>query len=283
MKRLTLFAFLSVIIFAGLASAECALSVNLVNQEPHPAIPGEYVKLLFQLSGLEYSTCNDVTFELLERYPISFDPDHKSVVTTKSGTFTEDFDTRFTIPYEVRVDASAIDGEAPLKVRYKSVNSKTYLSREFNLSVKDVRTDFEIFVKDYDFAEETLTFEILNTGKNDVEALTIEIPEQENVRVHGATTKIVGSLDSNDFTTAEFQGNLSKGNVRLKIRYTDEINARRNVEKLVPFEPKYFERSNDKNESEIPVLFWAVPVAVILIAFIFYRRHRKRKRKKLLE
>lgn len=283
MKRLMLFALLSAIILAGPASAECALSANLVNQEPHPAIPGEYVKLLFQVSGLEHSKCSDVTFELLERYPVSFDPGYESVITTKAGTFTENFDARFTVPYEVRVDASAIDGEAPLKVRYKSVNAKTYVSNEFNLSVKDVRTDFEIFVRNYDFAEETLTLEILNTGKNDVEALTIEMPEQENVAVHGATTKIVGSLDSNDFTTADFKAVPSRGDVRLKIRYTDEINARRDVEKLIKFEPKHFERSKDKNEDGNPVLVWAVPAAVVLIAIVLYRRHRKRKRKKLLE
>ena len=279
-KILVLFAFLLVIIFTNLISANCALNVNFVNQDPYPAVPGEYVKLLFQLRGLEESECGDAFFELVEEHPISFDPGFKSRFIGNSGTFAKDFDSYFALPYKVRVDANALEGDVPIKVRYGSVDSKFYLSKEFNLSVKDVKTDFEVFVKDY--APPTLTFEILNIGKSDVESLTLEIPEQENIIMQGASRNIVGSLDSNDFTTSYFTAVPSKGNIYLKIHYTDEINVRRTVDKTASFDPKYFV-SNREDKNNNSIFTWIAAVVAITIIFIFYRWHKKRKRKKLLK
>ena len=49
-------------------SAEaCSLDVKMVNQDPYPAIPGDYVKIVFQVEGISNSDCGEIEFELAEK------------------------------------------------------------------------------------------------------------------------------------------------------------------------------------------------------------------------
>lgn len=234
---------------------------------------------MFQLDGVSNPDCKDVFFELKEDYPLSFDPGFNSRITTEGGTYAKDFSSYLIIPYEARIDRDALDGDTPIEVQFGTVSGSVSFSEEFNLNIKEVRVDFEIFVKDYNPATNLLTLEILNIGKNDIEALTVEIPEQENIRVKGAPRNVVGSLDSNDFTTAEFEAVPSEGNINLRIYYTDETNARRSLNKTVQFNPKYFEGNGD--ESRGTFIYAVVIMIIAAVAYYFYRRHKKHKRKHL--
>jgi len=72
---LTIFICLAILFsFSSLTfvSAEgCNLDVSLINQDPYPATPGDYVKLVFQVNGVSNPQCGTVEFELLEQYPLS--------------------------------------------------------------------------------------------------------------------------------------------------------------------------------------------------------------------
>ena len=46
----------------------CDLEVSLLNQDPYPAVPGDYVKLVFQIKDISGADCNDMTFKLVEKY-----------------------------------------------------------------------------------------------------------------------------------------------------------------------------------------------------------------------
>jgi len=269
------------------SAATCDLDATLINQDPRPAVPGDYVELLFQLKGLENFDCENIYFELVGRYPISFDPGVDSIITVKAGTYTKNFNSNLVVPYKVRVDSDALDGNTPLEVRYGSSKSTSYvfpesfLTEEFDLNVKDVRTDFEIFIKNYDPKTNTLTFEILNIGKSDVEALTLEILEQSNIIIKGSSRNIIGSLDSNDFSTAEFEAIPEAGNVDLIIYYTDEINVRRSINKTVSFFPEYFKDRSSDEKSNL-TLYLIIFVIIVGVAYYFYRRRKHENRKKLL-
>ncbi len=61
---------LAVILMLGtLISAACSPDASLINQDPYPAIPGDYVKVVFQIDGLENPECGIVTFGIKEEYP----------------------------------------------------------------------------------------------------------------------------------------------------------------------------------------------------------------------
>ncbi|MEK6850524.1 MAG: hypothetical protein AABX85_03040 [Nanoarchaeota archaeon] len=79
MKRLVtwplfMFVLVGFISLTNFVHAEsCSPTVTLLNQDPYPVIPGEYVKLVFQIEGLANSECGKVYFELIEDYPMKFD------------------------------------------------------------------------------------------------------------------------------------------------------------------------------------------------------------------
>ncbi len=285
-KRLIVAFLLTVLVFPTLVSAACNLEASLINQDPYPAVPGDYVRLLFQLKGLEDPSCENIYFELVEEYPVSFDPGVDSVTNVRAGTFTKNFNSYLMMPYKVRIDADALDGDTPFEVRYASTSLSTsipatFYSSEFNLNIQDVKSDFEIFVKEYKPSTNVLTFEILNIGETDIEALTIEIIPQDGIVVKGASRNIIGSLDSNDFTTADFEAKPSKGEIDLIIYYTDSINVRRSINKTVMFDPEPFEGRNN-GESSNTTTYLILLVIIGSIGYYFYRRHKKKQEKKKL-
>ncbi len=277
MKKTFFLAFVSVFLI-GLVGADCTLTPELINQDPYPAVPGDYVTLVFQLKGVENSECGTVDFELLENYPIKFDPNASSKVIVSSGTFVKDYVSYLRVPYKVRLDSNALDGENKIEVRYSSSgNQDISVIKSFNITVEDFRTDFEVFVKNYDPSAGKITFEILNTGRNDVEALTIMIESGDNLVVRGPLTNIVGSLDSNDFTTADFEVLAEEGNIHLTLSYTDSINERRTIEENVFFDPEPFYNKAEAENKKSPTFYVVAGVIAIGILWFFYRRHKNRK------
>jgi hypothetical protein len=283
MKKI-LIAFMLFALSLNLISATCTLTPTLINQDPIHAVPGEYVTLIFQVEGVENPECRNVYFELIESYPISFDPGTSPSVTVVGGTFVKDYVSYLRVPYKVRIDANAVDGESKIDVRYghSTAAPDFYFTKSFNLSVKDVRSDFEIYVKNYDPVTKRITFEILNTGENDVEALTLEVKNQDAITLRGPGTNIIGSLDSNDFTTADFEATAASGEIDLVMYYTDSINTRRTLEKTIYFDSQPFVDKSSENGGS-----WTTYIILLLIvagiAYYFYRRHKKKKeRHKLL-
>ena len=274
---------IAIIFLSSNVSAVCNLDASLINQDPYPAIPGDYVTIVFQLAGFENPDCKDVYFELIENYPLKLDPGVSASVSVKAGTFVEDSSSYLKIPYKVRIDANALDGNQEISVRYRSSGapSGTYTIEKLNLNIQDVKTDFEAFIKNYNPITGKITFEILNIGKNDVEALTLYIPSQDNIVVRGTSTNIIGSLDSNDYTTADFDALANNGEINITLTYTDSINERRILKKVIVFDSAPF-YNKIESEKKTPTTYYVVGVVIVLaVAYYFYRRHREKKRKAL--
>lgn len=274
-KVLILVSFLLAI---GFVSAVCDIEVTMVNQDPYPAVPGEYVKLVFQVEGIENPECIEVYVELIPGYPLVLDPNQTTKVSAKAGTFVRDFGSHLIVPFKVRVDEDAIEGETSIEVMTsQGVGQISTRTSRFNLTVEDPQTDFEVYIKDYDYGTNTITFELLNIGESDVEALTVEIPDQENIEIKGPYRDVVGDLDSNEYTTADFEAIPSGGEIRLTILYTDTIGTRRSLEKIVVFDSKYF--TNRKADQGGLSIFSYVIIFLILVVIIYwlYTRYKKKK------
>lgn len=286
MKKSVLVVFiLGIMLFSlsGVFAEGCDLDVSLINQDPYPAIPGDYVKIVFQVDGVDNPECRQVDFELLEQYPLIFDPDEIGRYTVEGGGFDQDFSSYLLAPYKVRIDGDALDGGNPIEVQYRYGGNPGFETKKFSLEVEDTRADFEVHIKDYSFATRTLTFEILNIAEDDVEALTIEVPKQEGIIVKGSNINIEGDLDSNDYLTTSFEAVPERGFIELSLTYTDNINERRTVDKKVFFEPEYFEdRIADQKKTGVGTyIFWIVVLGIIV--YFFYRRHKKNKKKKEMQ
>ncbi len=265
------------IFFLQFVSATCVLGVELVNQDPYPALPGEYVELVFQVSGVENPDCGGAVFELIPKYPFSLEEGEEAQRILQGSTYIQGYKKEWIVPYKLMVNSNALDGSKELEVRYnKGVSmGDTYFSKEFNISVEDVRTDFEVSVKDYDKENKEILFEILNIGEHNVEALTIEIPEQKNVILRKGPRMIIGSLDSNEEETFTFNAELKRGEINLTIIYTDQVNERRSINKSVFFEPSYFQATKKSGGS-----FWIYLILIGVIVFVIFWIRKKRKDKK---
>lgn len=269
--------FLGMFVLPLVSAAGCNLDVSMINQDPYPAIPGDYVKVVFQIDGIQSTDCGTVTFRVKESFPISLDPNVTNEKTINSGTYTQGgYSSFFLAPYKLRVSEDAIEGDNPIEVAFSSKNGAEIL-KEFNLYVQDSHADFELYVKNYDPLTRTLTFEILNIEDVDVEALTLEIPKQDNISVKGANKKVLGDLDSNEYTTADFEATVNDGSVDIKIIYTDSINVRREIVKTVEFDSGYF---TDRNGSEKSKPVWLYVLVVLIVAWFVWKQVKKNRAKK---
>ena len=258
-----------------LSAAVCNLQPILLNQDPYPAIPGESVKVVFQINGMTNTVCKDVKVTIKEDFPFSLAGGYSSTIYATSGTYFKDFNSFLLAPYNLKVDPDAADGTNNIDLEIDSSGSGK-ITYSFDIEVSDSRTDFEIFVKEYNPDTRILTFQILNTGENDVEALTVDIPNQENIAVKGSARNIVGSLDSNDDTTFSFEGIPKDGNIDLILVYTDGINERRTLEKIVSFNSDLFEGRGVKEGRSI--WFYITIILVLVWLFMGYRKRKNKKR-----
>ncbi len=260
------------------AEAVCDLDVSLINQDPYPAVPGDYVKLVFQLEGIDGADCDDITFDLLSDYPIGFNPGESGLRTFKRVNYLKDYESNILIPYEVRINKDALDGANPIEVRAQSKGDAS-LSKVFDIEVSDVRAAFEIYVKDYSYTTNEITIEILNIEASDIEALTIEIPKQDNIEIKGANRIVVGDLDSNEYTTADFEAILADGEFRVNLIYSDTINTRRTVEKTVSFDSSYFINRKADQKTTSKTTYIISIIIILLVGWWVFRKFKKKKKR----
>jgi hypothetical protein len=281
MKKVVLMIFVlaSMFVIPLINAVPCELDVSMINQDPYPAIPGDYVKVVFQIDGLANSECGMVSFEIKENYPFSLDPNVTNKLSINAGTYSRSYSSFYLATYKLRVAEDALDGNNPMEVVYSNKNGAELLE-EFDIYVQDTRADFEVNVKEYDYLTQEISFEILNIEDVDVQALTVEIPKQENIQIKGANRKVIGDLDSNEYTSADFEAVPKNGEITLKLIYTDSINVRREINKTVMFDSDYF---SDRNGAQKKQPIWLYVIIVLVVGWFVWRQVRKSQKKKHLE
>ena len=275
------FGFVLVLMFSifsiAVASATCNLDVNLINQDPYPAMPGETVKLVFQITGVENIDCGSVSFKVMEEFPFSVDPSIPAESSIQSGIYIRTYQSFWLVPVILRIDKNAKEGANPVEILLTRSGGGSGILYSFDIEVEDVATDFEISVRDYSKAKGILTLEILNIGQNDVEALSIEIPEQDNLLVKGSNRNTLGILDSNEYTTTTFEAIVEKGELEFILRYNDLTGNRRIAFESVNFDPQPFLIKDSENGKISTTTIVIILFLIGIIAYWFYKRHKKRK------
>lgn len=260
------------------SAAACNLEVSLLNQDPYPAVPGEYVKVVFEINGVANSDCGIINFEVKDDYPFRFDPTVNRITRINSLDYVSGFRNTVFIPYRIRIDNEALDGENEITTVYYTSNVGSFIEEKFNITIEDSRTDFEVHVRDYSTIDNKIVFEILNIGEKDIEALTVEIPNQEGVEIVGSNRVIIGSVDSNEDETATFYADIEGNVIELDLIYTDQIGVRRTVQKSIEFNRENFERANqDTNGSLSTTNMVIIAIVVLAIGFFGYRWYKKKK------
>ncbi len=271
-------------LLSSTVSADCNLDAEMINQDPHPAVPGDYVEVLFQIDGT--GGCDGSFVELVFDYPFSLDED-SPIRTIGQDTYAGyGHSSDWNVLYNLRVDPHALERDYEVELRYREGDFTTNLGstvESFIISVDDGRTDFEIHFQNHVISDRSVTLEILNTGNQDIEALTVEIPKQENIVVKSSNRNIVGDLDSNEYTTADFEATPSEGEVLVKLHYTDSTGERRELSKWIEYDPSYFVDSLENTEPSKTNQYIIIALIVVGIAFFVIRRRRKKKKNSKLK
>jgi hypothetical protein len=103
------------------------------------------------------------------------------------------------------------------------------------------------------------------------------MPTQDGFKVSGSEINIVGDLDSNEDTSADFVVDVQSGTYSVIMRYSDSNGERRSIEMEFDFDSDQFVSSNG-GTSIWTKIFW---IAVIAIAVWFgWKKWKKRKARK---
>ncbi len=290
-KREMILSFVFVFIFFNANyvfsdQAGCTLSAELVNQDPYPGLPGDEVEVLFQLNGITNACEQGVAVDLVLDYPFSLQGYQSSMRFLESATYSGyGYASYWNNVYKIKIDEEALDGEYELEFRYKEGADMAWQDEfsfeRFIIKLEDGRTDFEVHIDNHDIDQRDLVFQILNVGNQDVEALAVEIPDQDNIIVKGSNRNIVGDLDSNEYTNANFEAIPFDGEITIFIHYTDSINERRTIEKKVVYNSAYF-TSSLQNMEEDNLRVYVILISLFIFFFVLHivRKSRKNKRRR---
>jgi hypothetical protein len=318
-----LLTFLFIILFSVLQSSlikslsstsdTCNIDVSLVNQDPYPATPDSYLNILLQVTGVGTTNCGGAKISLSLDYPFSMDSNNNLRIL-QANTYNKDgFKDVWNVPYTLRVDKNALEGDSQLTVKYSPGNwdSDSYLTKKFNISIKNYQTNFDAVIQD--FSSNQVSIALANTGKYTANAVVVRVPQQENYAVSSSDGQMVGNLDSGDYTLVSFSliqkstqiqnknqtlqnqdriysKNLTNPNQQIggkdlliQVYYTDNLGERRVVNMSLPLNMQSFGSSNltssnftkynVQKKSSFP-WFWVALIFVLLV-IILYKKFPK--------
>lgn len=171
--------------------------------------------------------------------------------------------------YKVIADVNAQPGlyKLNLVLKYESLQNATSSSISTSAGIFiGGETDFDVAFSQSTAGQTSLS--IANTGNNPAQSVSVRVPQQNNFRVSGSDSAIIGNLDKGDYTVVSFQiassagtGNITganrqrtttqnsqtgvnsqnnaagfagrNNNLKVMIDYTDTTGERRSVEKNV--------------------------------------------------
>ena len=95
------------------------IEVTLINQEPDPAEPGNYVDVRFKLDNNGSEEARNVEVEILHQYPFSLDPGREALRSAGTLQSRQRGDVGVIAKYRLRIDKNAVEGENEIKARYR--------------------------------------------------------------------------------------------------------------------------------------------------------------------
>jgi hypothetical protein len=293
---------------AASSSLSCNPTIKILNQDPTPAVPDSYVKVVFEVTDM--ANCNGLTVKLEPEYPFSLDPGYESAQSIKGLYYSSSgYEATWDIPYKIRIASDALEGDYYLKLGYHEGEGNIgFAVREFNISIVDSQTDFAIVVQESSGTDVSLG--VVNIGKNTANSLIVGVPQQTGYRASGTSQQIVGNLEAGDYTIVAFtlqqimprnsSGMMNSRNatrpgenigasasepLKIQLSYTDGIGKRRTVTKDVDYSSQgagnftaigFRGQRNNTNANlfGLSYIWWLVIVGItlVIVLIIVYKK-----------
>ncbi len=258
---------------------------TIINQDPYPAQPDNYVDLLFKFENKGGLIVKDFMVEIIPEYPFSLDPGSTGLIEIGNiDGLQKDRDAIFA-RFRIRVDKEVLGGDSMVKMRYTyNTGGKwdNYIEKKFEIKIEDPKTDFDIAIQDYSYKTNSLSIAVSNIGKKDANSVTVILPEQESIQILGSNKNIVGTIDSYDYTIASFKVISNKdAPLIVRISYTDSVGVRREIEKAILFSASTYDQkiiTSDMTDYRA-IIYIGVGIMGIVIIIILFNILRKKRRR----
>jgi hypothetical protein len=278
--------------------------IEISDITPSELEPGERTDLNFTITNIGNSPLDNLVFSWTEAkgviLPVNSD-NTKYIDHIDAGAST-------VVEYTVVADVNAEAGLYQLDLTVEFADGSSRLINTTAGIVIGGGTDFDVAVTESSSGQTSLS--VANVGTNPAYSVTVRIPEQEQFRVQGSTTSIVGNLDEGDYTIVSFQitpvsasfggpgtANLSQqeqlhrnaaqnNNLKVLIDYTDTTGVRRTVEKTVPIQLQTISSqtmgagrssSAQQNIWKNPIVIGALVFVVLTLGGMLYSRKKRRR------
>ena len=209
------------------------LDIGLTSQDPIPVNNGDVFEVFFKADIKDTrDPPEDLLVKIFPEYPFSLTA--KENDTREFGNVASvGYDGSFTFKYRLLVDENANEGDNEIKIGYSVDGGKNFITRDHIISVAETRTDFDIIAQD--ISGSSITLAVVNIGANTGYSVIVKIPEQDDFRVTGASSSVMGNIDAGDYTLAIFEITPTgeEKNLDVELSYTDELGIRRTILKEV--------------------------------------------------
>lgn len=266
---------------------DAILGIDSFSVYPPITSPGDMATMRIQLKNYATSPLKNVKLKL--DLSESNDEDHPfSPVESTNEKIIPYMDSQEKIPVEFKLlvdaDASSKPYKIPLNLYYSDTLNKNY-SKENIVSVvvgdtPDLIATLERTEVYTSGSSGNVVIRFANKGVSDVKFLNAGIIENENVKVIGAKESYIGKLDSDDFSTSEFNLELKgedKVKIPLHVTYSDSNN--RNYKDDIEVEMKLYSEKEAKKLGlkEGNGTKWFLILIAVIAGVFFYIKKRNKK------
>lgn len=272
-----------------------ALTITSVSSTPDEVQPGEKVSLSIEIENKLDIDVTDVVVSLnlngdvQKNIPAAPFSPYQSSSEIKIGDLDEDDED--TAEFELIADANAELGSYKIPVEI-SYNDGTAIKNEEGLVSLIVSAEprLEISADGNNLIKgknAVLGIKIVNSGLGGAKFLSVKLNEGTGFKIIGSNSVYIGSIDSDDFDTAEFNIFVNENagiiNLPVEIDYTDARNNEKTENMqltLTTYTQQQAIQLGLIQKSNLPLIIGSVVIVVIL--FLIYRSLRKRLKKKKL-
>ncbi|MFT4343517.1 MAG: COG1361 S-layer family protein [Candidatus Woesearchaeota archaeon] len=223
------------------ASTQKHIQVSLVNQEPDPVEPGQYIRVRFKFENLGTESTQPITVGLVPAYPFSLvrESDREknigSLLRRQVGVEGQ------IVEWRLKIDKDAPDGPTPIDIYYSeqtAVQSRVIFEDRFFvnvrgsdtiLEVEDIRTQPDRLVPGQ---QGELTLSLRNVGASFIKdvAVGLDLAELDFATVGSTSERIISRIDGGEVVDVTFtvipSSSMALGayQIPLHLRFKDNIN-----------------------------------------------------------
>ena len=197
------------------------LKMTLLNQDPDPAAPGEYLELRWKIEKEGNNEISDLSFKLDVDYPFYFDESDSPVKYVGGWEGWSDDDEYYTLYYKIRVNENAIEDiyKVKLTANIGSMKDLSY-SKEFDIRVANaIKPEFVVGSITTsptkllaDSEENALQITLENIGEENAQVVSVELELPEGFTpTYGYSTRTnLGTVASDGSAVGTFYVDLDE-------------------------------------------------------------------------